>query len=160
MSLIQRITTRRIDDVINEGAKVALTGGLSSGTDQVVFVAADTRAPIITGFSISTNSGTAILVSIGFKNGVEDTLEFYRGYIGGGQTSVDKVFQLGDWYRGRLGDSIVISTAGTVAYTVDARITSEPAALGYIEQEYGHGADGHRAKAVFPGENRHGQSEV
>lgn len=161
MSLIQRITSRRLEDTINEGYKLALTGALSSGTDQIVFTAATNRAPIITGLSLTTSSGSSILVSVGFKNGSDATLTLFEAYITSG-SGVSRMYPLGDWYRGRLNDSIVITTAGAVAYTLDSRITSEPTALNYVEHEFGGGASGHRGKAVFPDESglARGQSEL
>lgn len=149
MSLIQEIKTRRLEDVINEGAKVALTGTMSgSGTDQVLFASDTSRSIIVSGFTLSSSSGSVVLMSLGFKPNGGSTLNFFQGYV----NSITRTYALGDWYRGGPGDSLVITSAAACAYTVDVRLGSTPLVLGYIEHEFGRGASGHRAKAVFPDE--------
>jgi hypothetical protein len=132
MSLIQQIKTRTLQDLINEGARCHIPGTVATGTNQVILNIPSDRYIIITGYHFSSDSATPILVSLGLKNGGATT-EIFRAYVGNGMT-VDKVLSFTDWIYGDLDYDVVLSTAGSVAYTITGKISSSPVPLGYIEQ--------------------------
>lgn len=134
MSLIQNIKTRRHDDLINEGSRITLTGTLTSGTDHVVLSSSSSRFVIVTGYHLSTNASGSILVSIGLKTGSDPTTDIFQGYIGNSVVG-SRTLSFGDWIYGDLEYDLVITVpSDTVAYTIDGRVSSSPAALGYIQQ--------------------------
>lgn len=163
MSLIQSIKSRRLDDLINEGARVTVTGTATpSGTSTILAlldppdVGEEGQSVIITGYQLSSTSGTPLLVSLGLDDGTAVT-DFFTGYVGGGQV-IDHSYPLGAWVFSGLGDNIVITAAsGTFAYTIDGRITRGINPLGYIERI---GTKNH-SNPVFPDESgrARGQSE-
>lgn len=159
MSLIQRITARRFEDIINQGYRLNVVGSQSgSGTDTTIQSGVGTanaiRVIVVTGYILSTNSASDILVSLGFKNGSSATVSFASGYIRQGAPLV-YTFPMGDErYSANLqgyttGDALVMTnSAGPVAYTVYCRIIGEQVPLGYIEYP---GAPAHHSP-VFPSE--------
>lgn len=170
MSLIQRIVTRRFDDIINQGYRLNVVGSQSgSGTDTVIQPGVGTsnaiRVIVVTGYILSTNNATDILFSLGFKNGSSATVPFASGYVRQGSPIV-YTFPIGDErYSGNLqgyttGDGLVLTTsAGPVAYTIYCRIIGEQVPLGYIEYP---GAPAHNSP-VFPpegGRDRQGGDSV
>lgn len=157
MSLSQKIVSRSYQDIINEGLKTTVTGTKAGAvTNSSILDLPDNRFFILTGYNLSTDSATAILVSILFKKDAV-TAELFKGYIALG-SGVNHVYVPGDWRYGDLGYDLVITTSGgNVAYTVDGRISSSPTPLGYIEHD---GSPAH-TQPWFPdpaGANR-GQSE-
>lgn len=160
MSLSQLIKSRMLQDVINEGLKIASTGTVVGAvTNQVLFALPPKRAVIVCGFSLSTSTDTAVLVSLGFKNGASPTKVFFTGYVSNSGGPLVVNYQLGDWYRGDANETLVITTSGPAAWTVDTRVTDMPTTTGYIEHE---AAELHSGRAFFPQENgiQRGQSEV
>lgn len=133
MSLISRITARIGSDLLNEGLRVSLTGSVSagSGNTTILSVAAD-RAFIVTGFYVSTDSTTAVPVSLSLGSN-----SFFSGYIAAG-SGANVIFSSDDWRFGSLDEDVVINSAsgsGTILYSVYGRLTSFPEALGYIERD-------------------------
>jgi len=160
MSLSQKIKSRLLQDVINEGLKIAATGTCGGAvTDQVIFALPPMRAVIVCGFTLTTPSNTAVLVSLGFKKGSNPTKTFFSGYVSnsGGPISVN--YQLGDWYRGDTEEAVVVTTDGAAGWTIDTRVTQDPTITGYIEHE---GTSLHAGRAYFPDQNgmKRGESEV
>ena len=164
MSLIQNIKSRRLDDLINEGARVTFTGTATPGGSIITLITLTTppdigeegQSFILTGYQVSSDSGTPLLVTMGFDDGTAIN-NFFTGYIGGGQTA-EISYALGDWTFGELGDNIVIEAAsGTFAYTIDGRITRGISPLGYIQQI---GSKEHENPVFAPEKGRaRGQSE-
>ena len=158
MSLISTIKSRTLGDLINEGLRISLTGIVSAGTDKVIWASTADRAFVITGITLSTDNSAANTVAVGFKKGAAATAYVAAGYITSG-SMFDKTYAVGDWRYGDLNYDIVLSaTLSNVAYTIDGRIISTPAPLGYVEHE---GAIGHVFAAFFApqsGSNR-GQTE-
>lgn len=152
MSLIQTISSRILDDCINEGSKMAFTGtATNTQTDTVIWDFPATRSCIVVGYVFTTSSATALQVSLGFKPNDGATVNFFTGFIAAGG-GVERVFQVGDWYRSPLDTQLVIAVAGTgtIAYTIDCRNTSSPAAVGYPSRE---GAIDHDGRAVLAPES-------
>ena len=135
MSLIQRIASRNFQDVINQGFRFSLTASVGTVTDTVVQAAQTERTVVVTGFTLSTNSTTAVLVSLGFK-GTGATVPFFSGYVVSGGPIVYP-FPMGDERYSQVGDALVISTdsSGPVIYTVNGRVIGEKVSLGYIQVE-------------------------
>jgi len=150
MSLVQRITTRRMEDIINQGFRFAQTGSVGSVTDTVIQAAASERTIVTTGFCLSTTSATDVLVSLGYKTDVSATVNFFQGYIRAGGPIVF-TYTLGDERYSLPGDALVITAnaVGPVVYTVNGRIIGEKVALGYIEHA---GASAHSGSPGFPPE--------
>ena len=140
MSLIHTIQTRSMQDLINEGEKLVLTGSVGAGADQVIRVAGTDRAFIITGFSLTTDAGP-FLAGLGFKKDPGATMYFYEGFIGPTAPMI-RDYALGAWVNGGLGYSLVITTLGTTYYTINLRSTAIKAGIGYAEYD---GAAGHSA---------------
>jgi hypothetical protein len=163
MSLIQRISSRRLEDTINEGSRVVVTGTVAGGaTDSILLNVADDRYIVVTGLHLSTNSATTtpVLVSLGLRSGSNPTITFFNGFLSP-SSPVTIVYALGNWRYGDLGYDLVITvgtTTNTIAYTIDMRQGASPTPLGYIEQI---GAKTH-ANPVFPDESglARGQSEA
>lgn len=170
MSLIQRIVSRRLEDIINQGYRLNVIGSQSgSGTDTIIQSGVGTanaiRVIVVTGYVLSTNSASDILVSLGFKNASAATVPFVSGYIRQGSPIV-YTFPMGDErYSANntgytTGDGLVLTnSAGPVAYTVYCRIIGEQVPLGYIEYP---GAPAHNSP-VFPpegGRDRRGGDSV
>jgi len=164
MSLIQGIKSRRFDDLINEGARVAITGTAALSGSSVTLLSLldppDTgeegQSFILTGYQLSSDEGSPIEVALGFDDGTTVT-DFFTGFVGGGQV-IDHALTLGDWIFSDLGDDIVITAgSGTFAFTIDGRIIRGIKPLGYIQQI---GSKEH-ANPVFPPDNGRlrGQSE-
>lgn len=149
MSLIYTIMTRSMQDLINEGDKLVMTGFMNSGADQVIQAAAADRGFIVTGFSMTTNNATPVLVSLGFKSGGSAQLPFFEGYVGAA-SGVNRDFALGAWVNGGAGYNLVISTQDTVYYTINMRSTAIKVGIGYVESDNATGHGG----AWFPGEAR------
>lgn len=133
MSLIQQIKSKAFTDLINEGARVALTGTLGSGNDQSIHSVPSDRFFIVAGYCISSNSATAVEVKLAFKKGSDPAIEFFRGYVGTG-TSIVRDLPFGNMLYGDLGYSLVASSSGTFSYTIDGRLSSGLAPLNYIQQ--------------------------
>jgi hypothetical protein len=157
MSLSQKITSRSYQDLINEGLKTTITGTKSGAvTNSVLLDMPSNRFFILTGYSVSTDSAAAILVSLSLKKDAI-VVELFTGYIALG-SGIVIAYSPGDWRYGDLDYDLVITTSGgNVAYTVDGRISSSPTPLGYIEHD---GSPAH-TQPWFPdagGKNR-GQSE-
>ncbi len=150
MSLIQRIVTRRLDDIINQGYRFALTGSVAQVTDTAIQAGASERTIVTTGFVISTTSVTDVLVSLGYKTGLSATVNFFQGYIRAAGP-ISFAYALGDERYSLPGDALVITTsaAGPVIYTMNGRIVGEKVALGYIEHA---GAPAHSGSPGFPPE--------
>lgn len=149
MSLIQKITTRRFEDVINQGYRFGLTGSVASVTDTAVQAGATDRSIVVTSFIISTTSATDVLVSLGFKDGVLTTRTFFSGYVKTGSPIVFG-YGIGDERYSNPTEALVITTnaAGPTVYTVNGRIIGEKIALGYIQIE-GAGHSGAPGYPVF-----------
>lgn len=147
MSLTQRITSRRMEDIVNQGYRYALTGSVGSVTDSSVQSAASERTIVVTGFAISSSSATDVLVSLGFKTGSSATVTFFQGYTKSGAPIVYN-YTFGDEKYSLPGDALVITTnaVGPTVYTVNGRIIGEKVSLGYIQVE---GA-GHSGAPGFP----------
>lgn len=147
MSLIQRIVTRRQEDIINQGFRAAFTGSVGTVSDQAIWTAVAERTVVVTGITLSTTSATDVIVSLGFKTGLSATNVFYTGYIKSGSPLVFP-YTFGDEKYSLPGDAFVITTnaAGPTIYTINARIIGEKVALGYIQIE---GA-GHSGAPGFP----------
>jgi len=153
MSLIQRITTRRIEDVINQGYRFSAVGAVGLVTDSVVWAAAVERTVVITGFVVSTIAAADVLVTLSFKSGASASVPFFSGYI---NNSIVYTFSMGDERYSNIGDALVITTnaAGPTVYTVNGRIIGEKVGLGYAQVE---GA-GHSGAPGFPPETFSGFS--
>jgi hypothetical protein len=136
MSLIFTIKSRKFEDLLNDGAKVIITGAIGGNvTDQVVLACGD-RALTITGMALSLDVATPALVSLGFKKGGDPTLVVFNGYVGANGPVVVQL-PLGSWYYGDLGYNVVITTSantGNLAFSIDMRTGGSPVPLGYIEQ--------------------------
>jgi len=151
MSLSQLIKSRMLQDVINEGLKIAATGtAVGPVTDQILFALPPNRAVMVLGYTISTSLATAVLVSLGFKDGVNPTKTFFTGYVSNSGGPICVNFQLGDCYRGGANEAVVITSDGSVAWTVDTRVTDTPTVTGYIEHE---ASQLHSGRAMLPPEN-------
>jgi hypothetical protein len=161
MSLVQKISSRNHIDLLNEGLQYSATGTTGSIVDLIVVPTSTERAPIIVGFSLTSNNATPFLVSLGFKRGAEATLVFFQSYLSSSMP-IQIQYDPHAWYRGDLNYSIVLTTAGQTAFTIDAKITSFPAALGYIEREGGQSPSGHTGRAMLPPDSglERGQSEL
>lgn len=148
MSLIQRITTRRLEDIINQGYRFGLTGSVGTVTDSAIQAGISERTIVTTGFVLSTTSATDVIVSLGYKNGVAATVNFFQGYIRAGGPIVF-TYGIGDERYSAPGESLVITTsaAGATIYTINGRIIGEKVALGYIEHL---GASAHSGSPGFP----------
>lgn len=154
MSLAQRVTARSMNDLLNEGFKTTVVGTVNTGTDQTIFAASASRGLIVTGAHLST-SGSAQLVSLGFKSGGNATITFFEAYI---SSSCPALFAwpLGDWRYGDLNYNLVLTAASNaVAYSVFCRVYSTPAPLGYLEQP---GAQAHHSP-IFPPESGSARGE-
>lgn len=147
MSLIQKIATRRMEDIINQGFRFAFTGSVGTVTDTVLWAGATDRSVVVTSFVISTNNATDVLVSLGYKNGISATVVFFQGYIKDGSPIIFD-YTIGDERYSNPTDSLVIttSTSGPTVYTVNGRIIGDKVPLGYIEMP---GAPAH-SSPVFP----------
>jgi|SRR3989304_2536072 len=146
MSLIQRITARNFQDVINQGWRFSLTASVGSVTDSVIQAAQAERTIVVTGFILSTTSATDVLVTLGFK-GSGATVPFFSGYLRAAGPIVYP-FPMGDERYSQVGEALVITTnaGGPVVYTLNGRVIGEKVALGYIQVE---GA-GHSGAPGFP----------
>ena len=125
--LIQRIKSRTIGDIINQGLRVGQTGGFSGATTDGVMIGGTTdRVLVVTGLLITASSATDILVSVGFKPSAGgNTTPFFTGYVMSG-SALSMEYSTGDERYGNVGDSLVMTTsAGTVAFTANARIIAE-----------------------------------
>ncbi len=162
MSLAQKINVRNQSDLLNEGYQYTVNGVQAGAIDLIVVPIASERAPIVTGFLLSTDSSNSALVSLGFKKGTEATLVFAETYVSK-YAPIQVQYNENIWKRGGLGYNVVISiTGGTVCYTVDSKITSFAAEVGYIEHEGVQNASGHGGRAHFPQESGkdRGQMEI
>ena len=123
-----------MEDIINQGLRLGLTGSVAMVTDGIVQAAMTERTIVVTGFIISTSSVTDVLVSLGFNNGVS-TVIFTEGYVKSGGPII-YTYTIGDERYSSPGDSLVITTsgAGPTVYTVNGRLIGEKVALGYLEQ--------------------------
>jgi len=139
MSLIQKIKSRRVDDLINEGYRTVLTGTLGAGNDQPVMGIPNTKAVIITGYVLSAHMGTP-LVTMTLKSPTQTNVMFL-GYVSA-TAPINKTYSAADWIYGELYQSLLISTTAAVTYTIDVRVISPSIPIGYIE---GDGAKGHTA---------------
>lgn len=158
MSLSQLIVSRPQFDLINEGFKLSTNGTVAGPViDQVLFALPPKRAVIVCGYTVSTPSNTAVLVSLGFRPPGVPTKTFFTGYVSNSAGPIVVYYQLGDWYRGGVNESIVITTDGPAAYTVDTRITEIPTITGYIEHE---AAELHSGRAFFPSENGNDRGQM
>jgi hypothetical protein len=155
MSLINKINYRKLEDLSNEGFKVAITGlVVGTGADAVIATPtvsykdpntdqgtltpfpSDQRYLIVTAFRLSTDSAAPVEAKLGFSNSVDPTVYFFEGYIGGTAGSVDRVYVLGDWKFGDQEYELVINApAVNVSYTIDTRVAYSPKPLGYIQHE-------------------------
>lgn len=133
MSLINRIKTRRLDDIINQGYRADVIGTIAGTvTDQIIQNAAAQRVFAITAFSLSTNTATPFLVTLGFSKG-GTTTPFWKGYVVS-VGNIEKVFAIGDERYGDENASLVVTTTGgPLVYTVHTRIISELVPLGYTQ---------------------------
>ena len=162
MSLAQKVASRNSAiDLLNEGYKYAATGTTGSVTDLVVVPIGVDRAPIVTGFTLTSDDATPFEVKLGFKKGAEPTLVFFHAFLSSA-SALEVVYSPENWYRGDLNYNVVLTTAGSTIYTIDAKITSFPAALGYIEHEGGQSPSGHTGRAILPPESGkdRGQMEI
>jgi len=138
MSLIQRINYHKLEDTLNEGFKLSLAGTYNVDvTDSVIRAVSGEQAVMVSAISLSSNSDTPCLVSLGLKKGVDATVEFFRAYVSkSGPIMRSPV--AGDWYRGTNSYNLVITVSGLaggiLAVSIDARLTSDKEPLGYIEQ--------------------------
>lgn len=148
MSLIQRITTRRFEDLINQGFRFGLTGSVGSVTDTAIQAGVSERTIVTTSFVLSTTAGTAVRTKLGYKQGINATVVFFDGYVAAGGP-ICFVYSIGDERYSAPGEALVITTdsAGPVIYTVNGRIVGEKVSLGYIEHE---GASAHSGAPGFP----------
>ena len=136
MSLIQRIVNRRVEDIINQGLRLGLTQAVGTG-NWTVFGAEPERTIVVTGYVLSTNAASPVLVTLSYLSVDGNTATpFATGYIQAGQ-SISCQYTMGDERYGLPGESLVLtvgSTSGSVAYTVNARQIGEKVPLGYIER--------------------------
>lgn len=153
MSIATTVRARNASDLINEGARLAVEGlEAGSSSDSVVLAAGSDRALVVTGFSLTTDNGTPVLVSLGLKKGSDATMIFWQGYVSSGGP-VTMSYAPENWFRGDLDYDVVISTAaGSVAYTVDMKRTSYPEPLGYLHRVGAQGSFdvAHSSRAIFP----------
>ena len=149
LSLIQRIATRRLEDVIYQGYRFGLTGSIAQLTDSIIQAGATDRTIVITSFVLSSTSATDVLVNLGFKTGVNPTVIFFQSYVKSG-APVTLAYTLGDEKYSIPGDGLVMTTSasGPTSYTINGRIVGEKVSLGYIQIE---GA-GHSGAPGFPTE--------
>jgi len=161
MSLTQSITARNAIDLLTEGIKFSATGTTGAITDLSVVTVASDKAAIVTGFTLTSNQATPFLVSLGLKKGSDPTLVFFQGYLSSSSPLV-VTYESRNWYRGALDYDVVLTTTQQTAYTIDAKITSSPAALGYVEREGGQSPTGHTGRAILPPESgaERGQMEL
>jgi len=133
MSLIYNIKTRRFEDLINQGLRLALTDSTSNAVvDGVVMAGGQERNFVITGWVLSTNSATDIKVTLGFKVAGQSTSTFATAYIKSG-SSISMDYQLGDERYSDSAASIVITAdGGPVAYTINGRLLADKVGIGYI----------------------------
>jgi hypothetical protein len=160
MSLSSKIVVRNALDLINEGLKHTLTGSTGgSVTDSVLIAANSERAVIVTGFSLTVASGTPE-VKLGFKKGSDPTLDFFEGIVSAGGP-VSRDYRPESWHRSDLDYALVITSDADVTFTIETKITSFPAALGFIERWGAQSATAHPGRAVFANESgdARGQSE-
>jgi len=147
MSIIYTIQHIANDDLINEGLKLVMTGNVGSVSDQVIQAAADGRAIVITGFSLTTNAGAPVQVQLGF--GSTSTGAFFDGFIST-TACVNRDFAAESRIYGGDSADLVITSTGVVYYTINMRLTGYKAGLQYVESD---GADGHAAPR-FPEADR------
>lgn len=133
MSLIQQIKSKALTDLINEGARVSLTGTLGAGTDQVIYPMPADRFFIVAGYSISSGSATAVEVRLALKKGTDPAMEFFRGHVGAGM-SISRDLPFGNMLYGDLEYSLVATSDGVFSYTIDGRLSSGLTPLNYIQQ--------------------------
>ena len=150
MSLIYTIMSRSMQDMLNEGDKLVLTGNFLTGTDMVVHAAAADRAFIITGFSLTTSTATPFLVSLGFKSGTTSTQVFHQSWVSASMPIV-RDYSFGAWVNGGIGYDLVLTTTGFVYYTINMRSTAIKAGINYVESDTG--SLGH-AGPYYPSEDR------
>ena len=132
MSLIYTIKTRRMEDILNQGFRLALNGTVGTVTDSVIMAGGQERNIVVTGWSLSTNSQTDVLASLGFQVAGQPSVAFATCYVRSG-SSITMPYQLGDERYGDSAASLVITTSGgTVAYTINGRLISEKVGLGYV----------------------------
>ena len=158
MSLIQTISARREEDLLNEGARVVIDGTVSGAVSgEILLSIPENRFFIVTGYHLSSSSGSSIAVNLSLTNG-SDTFSFFTGFLSTTQTA-SRVLGYGDWIYGALDQDLVmdIDSAGDVSFTIDGRVSSSPTPLGYIEQI---GVKTH-SNPVFPPDSglARGQSE-
>ena len=135
MSLIYTIKTRRFEDILNQGARIALTGIVPALiTDGVIQPGGVERNIVVTGWALSSSSNTDVLVSLGFKVSGKPTVAFASAYVKSG-SSMTMIYPLGDERYGDSAGSLVITTnGGPVVYTINGRIIAEKVGLGYIQR--------------------------
>ena len=143
MSLIQKIATRRLEDIINQGYRFAFTGSVGTVTDQALWSGTTDRSVVTTGFILSTGSATDVQVSLGYKNGGNATVVFFTGLIRAASPIIFS-YPTGDERYSNPTDSLVITTnaAGPTIYTINGRIIGDKVPLGYIEQPGASGYSG------------------
>jgi hypothetical protein len=170
MSLINILTYRKLEDLSNDGYRLALTGLIAGAVTDSIIVTPDVQVRdintptgslvtlpaaekylMITGYRLSTDSVAPVEVSLGFKKGVDATNTFFQGFIGGAAGSVERCLPLGDWKFGDLEHLLVI-TAGAinVSYTIDARVSYSKVPKNFIQQL---GNLEHDSLAHFPPES-------
>lgn len=149
MSLIHKITSRRQEDLINEGLRLSLTNHVAAGTDQVIYTVPDTRNLIIKGIVLTCDSATPRWVTINLKPSAGASIEIFGAYVCSA-SPVSYMVPYGDEHYGELGYSLTItfSGGGNVGYFISARLSSVATAIGYVEHD---GAVGHSAP-WFPNE--------
>lgn len=133
MSLIQRVSSKALQDLINEGYRQTVLGTTGGPvTDQVILSIPADRAAIVTGFYISSSVSASQIVTLGFKKGAT-TAYFFTGYLKD-VAPIAVQYALGDWRYGDLEYSLVLTTGAATAFSVFCRVTSEAAPLGFIQQ--------------------------
>lgn len=138
MSLIQRIVNRRVEDIINQGLRLGLVDSAFVGTtNNVIYGPQPERVIVVTGFILTTNSTSPVLVTLSFLSADGNVKNpFAAGYIQAG-LALNCQYTMGDERYSPVGDSLVMdagSGSGSVVCTVNARIIAEKVALGYIER--------------------------
>ena len=137
------------------------TGISGAATDAVIVPVGTERAAIVTGITLSTDSATPVLVGLGFKKGAAPTLTFFAGFVSSSGPIARDIDPF-NWPRGDLGYDVVLTAGGSVAFSVETKLTSFPAALGYIENYGASNLGAHWGLTHLPDENGRlrGQSEV
>ena len=122
--MLQIIIPRTLQEVANQGFRICFTSpdnGISTGTT-VIQPGTSNKVFVVSGFVLSTSSATPLQVTLSFQDATtSDVLPFFKGFVTN-TAPLSYGFQLGDERYSGPGDTLLIKTTGTTAYTVNARV--------------------------------------